>query len=372
MINPPLILVSALFFLSFVSLLYTGAWLVTVMVLRARRIHLSHTAAKRLLCIALFGPPLLALGATVDGATLRHSHMGGGLEHHSVTCMRLFDLVSTVPVPGWERGDQAIAGGILNGFAWLLVVAGVFLLARLVLATIRLEVGLGLYLSAPTPALGAAIQAVHRNMKRLPVDRFFECAIPAAYSSVMGVFRPRCVLSSELVSGCTASELEAVVAHEGNHLCAGDCLTTLLIGTLNCLFFYLRPVRLLARRWRQEAEMASDEAAVAATQQPLALAAAILRASGFPVRTPSDLRLLPVVGPGFADESACSPATRVERLLTQAQNATGSAIEHSRFRSLVAWCVTSSLAAAGLLMLISGPAACAAHCTLEAIARFLP
>ena len=50
-----------------------------------------------------------------------------------------------------------------------------------------------------------------------------------------------------------------------------------LVGLLSCVFFYLRPVRLPARRWREETELACDATAVKVNGDPLAMAAAILR-----------------------------------------------------------------------------------------------
>ena len=74
MLNPPLLLVSALFFLALASVLYAGSWLIASAVLRLLRGRISHTAAKRVLVAALVLPPLLAFLPTLSGATLRISH----------------------------------------------------------------------------------------------------------------------------------------------------------------------------------------------------------------------------------------------------------------------------------------------------------
>jgi hypothetical protein len=149
--------------------------------------------------------------------------------------------------------------------------------------------------------------------------------------------------------------------------------TTFLVGMVNCLFFYLRPVRLLGRRWREEAELACDDQAVQVTRQPLAMASAILRASGVPVATTNGVgRRLPAVALAFADEAACSPGKRVERLLAQAQHASLPAAAGEPRRAVVGgWLATAGLTAFGASLLRSDEAACFAHCSLEAIARLL-
>jgi Zn-dependent protease with chaperone function len=205
----------------------------------------------------------------------------------------------------------------------------------------------------------------------LPARRFFECPIPPAYSSVLGFWRARCVLSQEFVASAPDEELDAVVAHEGSHLRAGDVRATFAVGVLDCLFFYLRPVRLLSRAWREAAELACDDAAVAATRKPLAMAAAILRASGVPVGATRFSRPLPAVALPFADEAACAPSIRVERLLAQAQQASLPAAREPRWQAALGWFTTLTLGGIGAGVLLSAEAACYAHCSLEAIARVL-
>ena len=82
-INPPLLLVSALFFLALSSALYVVAFLVTTAILRTGQKGLSHARAKQILLASLMLPPVLAAIPTLSGATLRHSHILS-LEHHSM------------------------------------------------------------------------------------------------------------------------------------------------------------------------------------------------------------------------------------------------------------------------------------------------
>ncbi len=370
-LNPPLLFVSGLFFLSLASALYVAAFLVATAALRAGRGRLSHARAKQVLLASLLLPPLLAAVPTLSGATLRHSHARPLLEHHSAACSRVF----TGLFAAGDGGGGLIprpAGHLANGLAWLLVALGLAYLVRLVAATLRLERGLTPYLSPPSPRLARAVAHVGRR-SRVNAALFFECPIPPSSSSVFGLRRTRCVLSQELVASASDAELNAIVAHEATHLHARDVAATFLVSALGCLFFYLRPVRLLARRWREETELACDAAAVEAGGDPLAMASAILRVSGAPVGA----RLgghgpLPPTALAFADESACLTARRVEGLIARAQRSAPPPARGTRLRAAAGWLVTLALATVGVLLLLSPSAVCYAHCSLEAAAHLLP
>ncbi len=372
-INPALILVSALFFLALVSAFYLLAWGAAQAALHWGRGRFSHAASKRLLLLGLTLPPILALIPTLGGATLHHSHLSPLAEHHSPVCRQIFaQIFSAETLPGTAASITEIAGKITNGAAWLLLGVGIFSCLRLVRATATLEAGLSPHLQAPSAALAASLSRVGQSLPRLPAERFYECAVPAAYSCVLGLRRVRCVLSREFVAGATADELDAVVAHEASHLIARDAAAALAVGALNCLFFPVRPVRLLARRWHEEAELACDDAAVAATGQPLALAAAILRAVGAPVLPGGTARSLPTVAMPFADHSAASIPVRVERLIAHAQAATLPAAPETPRQVWAGWLATLGFAGLGLLVLLSPEMLCYAHCSLEAVSRLLP
>lgn len=367
--NPPLIVVSALFFLALASVLYVGAWLMAAALMQLGQGRLSHAANKRALLTALLLPPALAAIPTFGGATLEHSHATPALEHHSMACREMFASFSAATHHGLPGSAGDVLGTLVNGAAWLLLGMGIFLLLRLARATRHLEDGLAPYLAPPSPRLAASLARVSRCLPGLPTHRFYECAIPAAYSSALGLRRIRCVLSRAFVAEAADEELDALVAHEAGHLRAGDVPATLLVGALGCLFFPLRPVRLLARRWREEAELACDDAAVAATRRPLALAAAILRVGGAPV-SPTG-QALPAIAMPFADDAACPPGKRVERLIAQAQRTTLPKREPAA-QVWGGWLATLALALLGIAVLHSAAVVCYAHCSLEAVSQVLP
>ncbi len=369
-VNPSLLFVSGLFFLALSSALYVAAFLLATAWLRVAGGRISHARAKQVLLAALVLPPLLAVVPTWSGATLRHSHAGPLLEHHSAACRQVFTDVFA----SWNWGGSAptahVAGGLVNGLAWLLAALGVFYFVRLVLATVRLERGLLPYLSPGSARLARAVAHVGRR-SRISGEQFFECPIPAPYSSVLGLSRPRCILSKDLVSEATDREMEAIVAHEATHLRFRDVEASFLVGILRCLFFYLRPVRLLANRWHEEMELACDAAAVKVVGDPLAMATAILRVSGSPSSTHQS-SLLPTIAVAFAREPAYLTARRVESLIGQAQQPTPPPVRENRLQAVGGWILALALAGIGISLLLSAQAVCYAHCSLEAVARLLP
>ena len=374
MLNPPLLLVSALFFLALVSVLYLLAWLTTSALMHMGcRYQLSQVATKRLLMSALVLPPLLAVLPTIAGATLRHLHSGGpataAAGHHSTGCQTMF--TSLVSLGGIAGG--ATTNTLISGSAWLLIGIGVVLVFRLVWATVRLERGLAPYLAGPSPRLSRSLERVGLLLPGLPTACFFECPVPSGCSSVLGFWHARCVVSQEFVAGASEEELDALVSHEGSHLLARNVVATFLVGALNCVFFVLGPVRLLGRSWREAAELASDDAAVAATRNPLAMAAAILKVSGVSVPF-ADFAAppqLPAIALPFADGAACSPSKRVERLIAQAQQAAFVIPVESRVQVVGGWIMAGAFAVGGVWLLGSPETACFVHCALEALVKLL-
>ena len=356
MVNPPLLLVSALFFLGLSAALYIGAWLI-IETLRRILPHLSPHCTRGLLSAALIIPPAIAIGFTAGGAFLRHSHSLGAIQENAY-CGAIERFLQ---VP--EGKFPVLVGLAVQGAAWLLLASGVWTMFRLVAATIALERGLAPYLHLPSEKLSTAVARILKT-NRTGLE-FFEADIPMAFTCLIGITHIRCVLSRHLVASSTPEELEAVVLHEANHYHSGDVWRTLVVGTLNCLFFYLRPVGLLSRRWREETELICDAATATATGEPLFLASAILRTQGVPIQR----QRLPITTLGFAAESACSPEKRVERLLAYAQGMS-SAIE-SPLSGAWTWITTATLVIAGLFVLLSPDALCMAHCSLEAVSRAL-
>ncbi|MBC8142461.1 MAG: M48 family metalloprotease [Armatimonadetes bacterium] len=370
--NVALIGASALFYLALVSVFYLFTF---VAVSASRRIlsRAPQSLCKRVTLLALLLPPVAALLPTVAGVVLRHSHGSAAMAtathrlpaeaatvaaHHTMACALIFERVGSLTSFGT---DSHVVSGVLGAAAWLLAGAGIFYAARLAVATLRLETGIAPHLSVPSPALLASLERVNQRLA-LPAPlrrRFFECALPPERSSVMGLTRARCVLSREFIQTAPPEEVDALVAHEAGHLRSGDAYAAFAVGVLNCLFFFLRPVHLLGRRWREAAELAADDVAVRGTgNDPLAVASAILRIKGTSASVALPASLL-----SFADE-ATSAQTRVERLLAQAE-AEPAVRRETGAQMVFAWGATGLLSLLGAGLLVSSEAACVAHCALE-------
>jgi predicted transcriptional regulator len=100
---------------------------------------------------------------------------------------------------------------------------------------------------------------------------------PAVEAFCAGLIRPRVYLSRMAQASLPASELEAVITHEAHHVARRDPLRILLMAVFADALFFMPVLRRLERRYQALAEIAADEAAVAAVDGPAPLAAAMLR-----------------------------------------------------------------------------------------------
>lgn len=343
---------SPLFLLAVSAGMYLLAWAVATLYLRLRP-GLPARQARRAVFAALTWPIPATLALAAVESVIAPMGMPG-MQHHMPLCADIYQSLmgSAGAIPPWLR--LAVDGG-----AWALAAWGLVALVRPLWATLSLEQAIEPYLLPQSAPLERAIRSVGTriDMAGLAVH---ECAIPMGGSSLVGLRRVRCVISSELAAVATDDEMEAVVAHEACHWRSGDVGKALAVRALAGLFFYVRPVRLLAGRWRDLAEMACDDAALEATGKPLALASAILRTRG----AGSGLG----AGVGFASGGDAA-ARRVERLLDYAEY--GSRPTATRGAAAGQWAATVALGAIGLAALLSPDSLCAMHCTLEVAGRFL-
>lgn len=90
-----------------------------------------------------------------------------------------------------------------------------------------------------------------------------------------GIVAPRIYLSAEVVQQLSPAELVSVLAHEGAHVKRRDPLRISVYRFIGCTLFWIPALRSLAHDMVDEAEIRADD--VAGLQNPLVLAAAILR-----------------------------------------------------------------------------------------------
>ena len=106
----------------------------------------------------------------------------------------------------------------------------------------------------------AVVQIANRLGLRTAV-RLLESS-RAAVPMLAGFFRPVILLPARLVTGLTARELEALLAHELAHFARGDVWTNLLLLCAETLFFYQPAAWWITGRARREREHAADDLAL--------------------------------------------------------------------------------------------------------------
>ncbi len=104
---------------------------------------------------------------------------------------------------------------------------------------------------------------------------------------VVGLRRPVAVIGRDLVARLDDHELEAVVAHELAHVKRRDLLVAAALGVLRDLTFFVPGGGWALRQLHRERELAADQAAVATTGRPGALASGLLKVMDTPRRTPA-------------------------------------------------------------------------------------
>lgn len=129
---------------------------------------------------------------------------------------------------------------------------------------------------------------------------------------VVGIRHPTVVVDAGLLRSLDDEELEGLLAHELSHIRHRDNLIGLLVGLTRDVFFFVPGGKWVARRLRDERELAADHLAVAATARPGALASGLLKVI--------DSQQPVVACAAFAAPAAV--VTRVERLLADARPAT--------------------------------------------------
>jgi Zn-dependent protease with chaperone function len=179
-------------------------------------------------------------------------------------------------------------GALLSGSAW----AGSVLLALSVVGTVRSAVRLrkGLLATravsqevrARGDSTGAGTPRVIGAVARAGLaSRITVVGSKASFAFTYGLFRPRVAVSSGLVMTATERELNAVLAHEAEHVRGRDPLRTLIADLLAAHHFTLPLLSHLRASFTAARELTADRRAVADCGTP-AVAGALLKVSGMP------------------------------------------------------------------------------------------
>ena len=103
------------------------------------------------------------------------------------------------------------------------------------------------------------------------------CVYDRPLALTFGVFRPAILLSTWMVEALDRRELEAVLAHELEHVAQRDYPVMWLATVLRDAFFYLPTSWAAYRQLSHEKELVCDDLVVGATHRPLALASALAK-----------------------------------------------------------------------------------------------
>ncbi|EGX61075.1 MULTISPECIES: M56 family metallopeptidase [Streptomyces] len=103
----------------------------------------------------------------------------------------------------------------------------------------------------------------------------------ASFAFTYGLLRPRVAVSGGLATAVTGRELNAVLAHEAEHVRGRDPLRTLIADVLAARHFALPVLGHLRAAFAADRELTADRRAVAHCGTP-AVAGALLKVSGMP------------------------------------------------------------------------------------------
>jgi len=222
----------------------------SALALRALR-RLEHLAQRRDLQLLILAAPVLSLTLGL-----------GGLYHFvGRTCF--------LAAPRWDYW---------SGVA-LPLLMGLIALGGLGLGVVRLALMTWMLGRRGMPA-GPGLQALAERLSTrlgVPCPRVLVCAYDRPLALTYGLWRPTVLLSAWMLQHLDARELEAVIAHELGHVARHDYLVGWLATVLRDAFCYLPTSWAAYRQLQREKELACDELAVGATQQPLALASALAK-----------------------------------------------------------------------------------------------
>lgn len=130
-----------------------------------------------------------------------------------------------------------------------------------------------------------ALFRTNREIKAFPTERHEDIIIikdeKLKVAFTHGLFNPQIYMSKGLINSLDSSELKAVYLHELHHKKNKDPLRFFLLSVLRDTFFYIPISRFVEKIIRSRTETKADDTVVAEMKEPLSLATALLKVSGF-------------------------------------------------------------------------------------------
>lgn len=232
------------------------------------------------LLFVLLAVPVLVLIAHV----LVHVAQTAGMNDRSIALVVLgaLTLAAFLAVSGMK--DLIIQVCALAAASWMTVVAAgmAFFLALTVMGAL---IGLGRLILAsrhtmrnarPSHALQCRVTAIASVVGSRDVAAYIVASdVPAA--QVWGIWRPKLVIATWMLSHLDDEEIDAVIAHELSHIKRHDVLVFWLAAVARDAFCYLPASHLALRMVRHAAETSADEWTIRTIGSPLALASALAK-----------------------------------------------------------------------------------------------
>jgi beta-lactamase regulating signal transducer with metallopeptidase domain len=182
---------------------------------------------------------------------------------------------------------------------------------------------------------------------RLGISRPVRLAVSALAEvpAVIGWLRPVVLMPASALTGLSAGQIEALLAHELAHVRRNDYVVNLLQTAAETLFFYHPAIWWLNNRIREERENCCDDLAVEVCGNRVAYARAL-----------TDLEQLRATAPRFAMAAGGgSLLRRVERLLNITQRPGSTPIGWTASAGIAATLLVAALAASALAQSPAAP-----------------
>ncbi|NBA87921.1 M48 family metalloprotease [Emticicia sp. CRIBPO] len=168
----------------------------------------------------------------------------------------------------------------LDMFVTFWMVGACFLLVRLVVGFSYTQ---GLKVKQVTE-VGEEIQAIMDElMEKMPMKRTVKLleSVRAALPMTIGWLKPVILLPVGIISGMSARQLEAVLAHELAHIRRNDYLINIFQSFIEILFFYHPATWFISAKVRDERENCCDDFAVEICGDRLILAKALTQVASY-------------------------------------------------------------------------------------------
>jgi Zn-dependent protease with chaperone function len=165
---------------------------------------------------------------------------------------------------------------------------------------------------------------------------------PFPLIGIVGFWRPRLFIASQVLELLTPEEISAAIAHENGHLEARDNLKRGLLQACRDALLIIPSGRLLDKSWSEASEEAADEnAARQGNTVALDLASALVKIAR--IIPPGARPTMPAGVFLLGDEETKGIRSRVGRLIVLAATERGTGSRHAVLTNLLAWAPVSML-----------------------------